>query len=396
MTEVSACPFQHGRKETKTSAVARARAKPKAGTEAIRSFGVARDILRSPNAYQDMEIFREEIVADPLRTPIIFLDGTVHRKRRSQIARFFTPKAIRDRHVQVMQRSIETVLARLRHTGSQQLDLMSMQVACDVAAEIVGLTNSDREAMARRIRLTFASTGFDSSKPVGALLRRLLKMYKAMSFYWLDVKPALRSRRRKPREDVMSFLLTEGYSNKAILTECMTYATAGMLTTREFIVVSAWYLFEDETLRGRFLNDGEETQFAILEEILRLEPVASQLFRRSVEPITTQGRQIAAGEHFTLDLRAANLDEEWVGADPLSVDPERAKKQKIAGAWLSFGDGAHRCPGAQVALEETRLFLDAMLRLPGIRMTKPPTVGWCEPIGAYELHGAIVECRVEP
>ena len=36
--------------------------------------------------------------------------------------------------------------------------------------------------------------------------------------------------------------------------------------------------------------------------------------------------------------------------------------------------------------------VDALLRLPGIRLAVPPTLGWLEEINGYELHGAIVEC----
>ncbi len=43
---------------------------------------------------------------------------------------------------------------------------------------------------------------------------------------------------------MISHCLEMGYSDKAILVECMTYATAGMLTTREFIVMVAWYMLE--------------------------------------------------------------------------------------------------------------------------------------------------------
>jgi cytochrome P450 len=57
---------------------------------------------------------------------------------------------------------------------------------------------------------------------------------------------------------------------------------------------------------------------------------------------------------------------------------------------MTFGDGPHRCPGGQVALHETRTFLDALFRVPGIRMTRPPTPSWTGT--TYELHGAIIEC----
>ena len=37
-------------------------------------------------------------------------------------------------------------------------------------------------------------------------------------------------------------------------------------------------------------------------------------------------------------------------------------------------------------------FIDALLRVPGIRLANAPTVGWCGPINGYELHDAYVEC----
>ena len=99
-----------------------------------------------------------------------------------------------------------------------------------------------------------------------------------------------------------------------------------------------------------------------------------------------------ADQLYALDIRQANTDEAVTGACPFSIDPERAKRQKIAGSWLSFGDGAHRCPGSQVALHETRIFIDALLRLPGVRLANVPEVTWNERIMGYELHGAFVEC----
>ncbi len=106
-----------------------------------------------------------------------------------------------------------------------------------------------------------------------------------------------------------------------------------------------------------------------------------------------QGETIRAGERFALDIRAANTDASAVGAMPLAFDAARGRREKVPGGWLSFGDGAHRCPGAQVALHETRVFIDALLSVPGIRLERPPTIGWCDPIGGYELHGAIVTCE---
>ncbi len=178
-------------------------------------------------------------------------------------------------------------------------------------------------------------------------------------------------------------MVRQNYSTKAMIIECLTYAGAGMVTTREFIVVCAWHLFDNATLRERFLAGDEREQFAILYEILRLEPVAAMLYRRDAE---------AQDEVFALDIRAANTDEQVAGACPFSLDPDRAKRMKVEPSFMSFGDGHHRCPGAQVALHETRVFLDTLLRVPGIRLARPPEVLWNGMIGSYELRGAVVAC----
>jgi cytochrome P450 len=158
--------------------------------------------------------------------------------------------------------------------------------------------------------------------------------------------------------------------------------------------MAAWYMLDREELRETFLAADEAAQIEILEEILRLEPVAGLLYRSATEDMAgPDGEEIKVGERFALDIRAANTDEAVVGACPFAFDAERARREKIAGAWLSFGDGAHRCPGAQVALHETRVFIDALLRVPGIRLENPPAIGWCDPVGGYELHGAIVTCE---
>lgn len=93
-----------------------------------------------------------------------------------------------------------------------------------------------------------------------------------------------------------------------------------------------------------------------------------------------------------VSIRAANLDEAAVGACPHDIDPDRVRARGVGGAALSFGDGNHRCPGANVALQETRVFLDRLLRLPGIRLVREPAVRWVGELGSYEVRGAVVAC----
>ncbi|MCB2059904.1 MAG: cytochrome P450 [Novosphingobium sp.] len=388
----TACPVHPHRDDRKSAALADSAARPEPGFAPVTSFGFARDIMRSAAVRQgmDADYFADK---DPGRIPVIFLDGELHKKRRAQLARYFTPKAIKDRHRLVMERTTAELMAQLRRSGSGQLDVLSLRLACDVAAEIVGLTNTDASAMSSRLRKKFRASSRAKRPGLLGKLGRYEDIARTIWFFRRDVVPAIRHRQTHDMDDVISFLVREGYSDQEILVECMTYATAGMITTREFIVMVAWHLFEKDDLRRQFLDGGEDVQFAILDEILRIDPVAAYVYRRADEDTTmSDGRQVKAGERFLVDIRNINVDEAAAGECPFAIDADRSKRQKMPSNWMSFGDGPHRCPGAQVALHETRVFIDALLRLPGIRLSVPPTLGWLEEINGYELHGAIVEC----
>jgi len=369
----------------KTARFAASMLKPLAGARMVGDFAGARELLRSTDTRQagaEAERFAD---ADPKEVSVFFLDGEEQRRKRADLARFFTPRAIDGRYRRVMEATSDRIIAEFRKAGRARLDLMSFQLAAEVAAEIVGLTHSDPVAMARRIRKVIETTGRQGVTGWRKLVLRTRGIFHSLNFFLRDIQPAIHTRRRQPREDILSHLVAEGCSRLSIYIECFSYGTGGMLTTREFIVMSAWHLLENDDLRETFLSGGDAVQLAILDEILRLEPVSGMIQRSRA---TDEG-----GKQFlAIDVRAANTDEAVTGPNPLEIDPERSRRQKMTANWMSFGDGPHRCPGAQVALQETRLFLDKLLRVPGIRLASRPSFGWWDTISSYELRGATVEC----
>jgi len=288
-----------------------------------------------------------------------------------------------------------TLVERFLAAGRANLDDLSLSLAVAVAAEIIGLTQSNRAGMTRRLNRFFTINAAPRFGWLSQFLSFLRGQAGLMAFYLADVKPAIRARRRERREDVISHLIDQNRSDREILTECLTYGAAGMATTREFIVICAWHLLEKADLRARFLDADETGRMALLEEVLRLEPVVGALYRRSVQELTLtdQGEMIVipSGSLLVIDLRAANTDPAAAGACPFSLTPDRARPDaKAAASLMSFGDGPQRCPGASVALLETALFLGRLLRVPGIRLEKPPSVTWNVPISSYELRGAVI------
>jgi cytochrome P450 len=389
----SACPFDPSRDERKSARLAAERVTFDSSAQVVNRFSFAREVLRNALAKQAGADSDQVDTGNPDHAPVFYLDGEAHRRKRGTIARLFTPTAVTTRYRAIMERTTEALLARMKAAGEARLDVLSLELAVTVAAEIVGLTNSDYTSMASRIGATLNSS-VPSALPrrFGRLLRPLLFRFHALNFFYRDVRPAIEARRRTRREDLISQLLDEKYSNKAIMIECMTYAVAGMVTTREFIVMAAWHLLESDALRARFLTGDEADQLAILDEILRLEPVASVLQRRATEEMAIGSGTISAGTLLAVDIRSANTDESVTGPCPYALDPDRAKRMKAAGGYLSFGYGSHRCPGSQVAMHETRVFLDRLLRVPGIRLEHAPQIGWSDLLMSYELRGAMIAC----
>lgn len=280
------------------------------------------------------------------------------------------------------------LVRRVRHDRPVDLSRLSMRMAVEVAARVVGLTSSSTRGMSRRLDTFFSGDPLESRSGPAGWLKTARTGTATARFFWFDVKPAIRARRRHPQEDVISQLLSEGFSDLDVLTECMTYGAAGMVTTREFICVAAWHLLDDPDLMARYRAGDRDARQALLQETLRLEPVVGHLYRRLQQPltVTVDGVQqtLPAGDLVDLDLRAANADETTVGAEPYGLCPGRELPKAVPPALMSFGDGNHRCPGAPIAIMESEIFLSALFA-EEIVADGPPRVGWNPVSQGYDL-----------
>src|SRR5699024_540439 len=219
-------------------------------------------------------------------------------------------------------------------TGHCRLEDAALHFTVDVTAEVVGLTESDIDRMASRLVAFFRQPPVDpAADNWGRTNRQWLRaavngLVPILRFFAHDVRPAIRSHRRQHRGDVISHLLDTGHSTADILVECMTYGTAGMITTREFIAMACWHLLDDEQLKQEYLDAERPQRLSILEEIIRLEPVVGHLYRRAVAPIEISTDEsdvtIPAGDLIDICVRQANVDERSFGTDAEVLCPHRA------------------------------------------------------------------------
>lgn len=368
------------------------------GTWHIRGFEEARTILRSKDTRQ-AGFQADQITSMPglYNKPILYQEGKTHQQQRKQTAQFFTPKTVSSSYRVFIEDLSDRLVERIRHGRTVDLSRLSLVLAVQVAARVVGLTNSRVPGMEKRLDVFFQETAeAEAMKGQGRWekrlrqLRSIMRQRHMLTFFFLDVQPAIEARKRHPEQDVISHLLEQNYSAPEILTECVTYGAAGMVTTREFISLAAWHLLEQPELRARYLVAPEEERFEILHEALRLEPVVGHLYRRATAPIEleSQGRRytIPTDALIHLHVYAANADESVVGEEPLALCPGRSiQGERIPSMLMSFGDGAHRCPGSYLAIQETDIFLQRLLALDNLRIERPPTLTWNEISTGYEL-----------
>ncbi len=331
------------------------------------------------------------------RPPVLYIDGPEHRDRRRAAARFFTPRAV-DSYRDGVDDLARRLVAPVASGRTVDVSKLALDLTVFVVARVTGLTSSRLTGLDRRIEATFAANLDDQGGRLVSAARRLVTLGALIAFYVFDVLPAIRNRRRRPGDDLISHLLQVGFRPLEILTECLIYCAAGIATTREFITLATWYLLDHPDLRAEFRDADQAGRTAILHEMLRLEPVVGHLYRRVVKPTALKlngGQSIVlpTGSIVDLDLRAVNTDAALVGPEPIALHPGRPMSLRgAAPVVLGFGDGQHRCPGAPLAMLESERFLHHLIAA-DLVLADPPKVSWNDLTGGYELRGLTVKAR---
>lgn len=354
----------------------------------LQHFEDVRQILKDAEANQMG--FLAKFASDPRmgRAPVLYMKGEEHTEMRRATAKYFTPTAVNS-YAPMIAGLCDEMLGELLHRGEMNLDDLSLRLAVQVAANVVGLTDSRLPGMEKRIE-AFVSSNLDGAP--GAVTKSSPVRDATMAgstglFFMLDVKPAIEARRKAPKDDLISYLLGRDYTDQEILTECITYGTAGMITTREFITLAAYQMLRKPELRADYVHGTEKERHAILHEILRLDPVVTMLYRQTERDLDVGGQHYPAGTTFGLNIQTANVDPAIMGDNAEGLCPHRPLPKGVQAQGLAFGDGAHRCPGAFLAIKESDMFLRRLLLWNDLELMGRPSIGSNEIVKGYELRG---------
>ncbi|HEU5288274.1 MAG TPA: cytochrome P450, partial [Candidatus Limnocylindria bacterium] len=135
-----------------------------------------------------------------------------------------------------------------------------------------------------------------------------------------------------------------------VVREVATYLQGGTHTSAQTLVNSLDLMFADPDPARLLERVARDTLFAqrVVQETLRLRPTTPKAKRRAEADTEVAGRRIPKDALVVLDLASGNRDPEVWGATADQFDPDRTVPANVPRWGLSFGAGAHQCPGRAV------------------------------------------------
>ena len=175
---------------------------------------------------------------------------------------------------------------------------------------------------------------------------------------------------RKPRGEHLAPFLTgidddDGLSVDEQVGVAMFLMAAGAETTTLLIGNAMLVLLDDPSYSQRLRADAQLIP-AFIEEVLRYDSPAQRTKRITKHPAEIAGIRIPQGAQVELLLGSANRDpDKFADADQFCIDRQPNDH-------ISFGQGPHVCPGAQLARLTAAIVLETLItRLPHVHRAHP-------------------------
>src|SRR5690606_14258308 len=124
----------------------------------VRDFELARAVLRSTDVKQAgfKAENSEKIPSKMTNPPILYMEGKGHLAQHKQTARYFTPATTSKNYRDFMTDLADQLIDEVRTRRSADLSKVTMTLAVNVAARVVGLTDSRVPGMDKRLDAFFA------------------------------------------------------------------------------------------------------------------------------------------------------------------------------------------------------------------------------------------------
>jgi cytochrome P450 len=284
---------------------------------------------------------------------MLFRDPPDHTRLRGLVSKAFTPRMVESLRPRIAALVAEQLAPVERGARFDVVRELAEPLPLRVIAELLGLPESDREALKRwSDDLAAMLDGSIALQHLGPAVASAAEVIEYLRGH-------LEARRRAPRADLLSAMLAaaerdQQLDDDEILATALLVMGAGHETTTNLIGNGVLALLRHPAALAWLAGDPTRIGDAV-EELLRFDAPVQATSRVATEPRVLHGRTIPAGEEIGLLIGAANRD------PAVFPDPDRLDLGRRDNRHVSFGYGIHFCLGAGLARLEAQLAIGALV-----------------------------------
>ena len=306
---------------------------------------------------------------------LLNLEPPAHTRLRTLVNRAFV-----SRHVEQLRPRI----SKLAHEmidglqGQDSVDLIkafAAPIPATVIAEMIGLPAESAPQLLAWSNRMVAMYMFGVSHETE------LDANQASADFMDYLRAAIAERRRQPREDLLSHMLTsdrdgDRLTDDEVMSTAILLLNAGHEATVHTTGNGVKAILQSGIDPVTLFSSPEQTE-ATVEECLRFDAPLHLFTRYALSDLEFNGIKLRKGDVVGLMLGAANRD------PARFADANRFDSFRRDGANVSFGAGIHFCIGAPLARIELQIALSTLFqRLPELQLAEQPRYN-----DVYHFHG---------
>tara|TARA_R110002051_G_scaffold78776_1_gene142421 strand:+ start:10769 stop:12001 length:1233 start_codon:yes stop_codon:yes gene_type:complete len=311
----------------------------------------------------------EGTLFDIFQDGMLTSNGAVHGSRRAPMSRALAGRLIERVRTHARDAS-EALIASFQRAGQAEfVDQFAARLPVYTLARMLAVPEKDHPSFARHV---LQMSRFFSPSFTDGDLQACTAAAESLYAY---LEEMLHERRQRPRDDVLSDLLTaaadEGMlSEREVVAQVVQLIVGGTESVRAAIVAQTYLLLLNRN-QWKAVCDFPELVPAAVTEAMRFEPGIAGVVRVAVEAIDLDEVTIPAASLVVLSTMSAMRDEH-VYAQPDVFDIHR---EQASGLHSVFGVGAHRCVADALARAELEECLQVLTRrLPQLRLEEIPVL----------------------
>jgi cytochrome P450 len=283
---------------------------------------------------------------------MITIDGPEHGRLRQPLATYFTPAEMTRRWEPRIREVVEGLLAPLAESREtfELADFTKIPVI--IVAEMFGVPPEHHEDFRRWSNAVVGNVAFGNERP-DARRRMEEAVVELKQYLGLEIE----RHRRRPRGDLLDVMLSvPGWTDAEIRSTAILLLLAGYDTTAK-LMSNCLEALERHPDQRRILVEDPSLIPGAIEEVLRWVGSTQAVVRQVRRDTVLADTRLEAGDILYTLLVAGNRDPaRW--SDPHRFDIRRPFRPNLA-----FGTGPHVCLGAPLARLETKVAVEALLRI---------------------------------